>query len=237
MIFPQPKKRSRLFSGMPQAALLVAVIILFYWPLAFHLRNLSIKAINFIVPERQNLVSSSEILALLTLIRDLKEENKILRAELGLANSQKIRQANLSFGGGYLFLDNYFLQGGKDNGFKDGDLVLAKGVLIGKITEVGISWSKFHIFSKLGEKVVLRSGENKEVLFGASGLGGGEFVAELPRDTILKVGDAVWWAEDPSYLIGFIENIVVRDTKFESEIRIISLLKIENLSIVEVISQ
>lgn len=237
MIFPQPKKRSKLFSGMPQAALLVAVIILFYWLLAFHLRSLSIKAINFIAPERQELVSSSETLALLTLLRDLKEENKVLRGERDFVNSQKIRQAALSFGGGHLFSDNYFLKGGKDNGFKDGDLVLAKEVLIGKITEAGTSWSKFYIFSKLGEKIVLRSGENKEILFDASGLGGGEFVAKLSRETILKVGDAVWWAEDPSYLIGFIENIIIRDTKSESEIRIISPLKIENLASVEVFRQ
>lgn len=234
MIYPQHKKKNRFMAFMPQAVLLAVIIIIFFSGGAGFLKLWSFKIIDFLAPERMELEKSYAELTASARISDLEEENKKLNELLGKNTGKKIIPLALSFGGGYLFLDTFFLKGGGDL-VKAGDWVLKGEIFLGKIVEVEKDFAKFKSIGSLGEKSVLREGENKDIVFEANGMGGGELKAEFPAYLALKVGDPIWWGEDPRFLVGLVEEVRVRETSPVAEIIILAPLKIERLSEVEIL--
>ena len=231
MIYPQHNKnKNRFFALAPQAVLLAAISIFFLFSGGV-LKSWSFKIIDFFAPERKELEVSRAELAMLTRIKDLEAKNHL---DVGRLSGSSAYTLKTSFGGGYLFLDTFFLRGGGGL-VKAGDWVVKDDIFLGKIVEVGEDFAKFKSLGSLRERSVLRAGENKDIVFEAEGIGGGELKAELPVSLVIKAGDPIWWGEDPRYLAGFIEEVRVRETSPIAEIIIIVPLKIERLSEVEVL--
>jgi len=235
MTYLQHKNKSRFFIWVPQAVLLVAVFAFFLWPPAGNfLKSWSVKIIDFFVPEKRALEKSLDQLLMLARIRDLEAENKRLTDLFGKNTDRNTVPLTLSFGGGYLFLDTFFLKGAVDS-VSPGEWVLSGDIILGKIIETGRGFAKFKSIGSLGERAALRAGENKEIVFEAVGYGGGELKVLLPSSLALKVGDQVWWGEDPRYLAGLVEEVRVRETSPSAEVIIITPIRIESLSEVEVL--
>lgn len=231
---PHHKKRKKFLAFLPQAALLAAILMFFLFSGSV-LKSWSFKLIDFLAPERKELEKSRDQLLMLTKVRSLEYENKKLNELLGRSEGKKVIPLALSFGGGYLFLDTFFLKGGEGSA-KVGDWVLKDEIFLGKIVEAGEDFAKFKSLGSLGERSTLRGGENKDIVFEASGTGGGELKAELPSSFLtFKVGDPIWWGEDPRYLAGLVESIRSRETSPVAEVIILAPLKIENLPTVEVL--
>lgn len=234
MMFPQHKKKSRFLVFAPQAVLL-AVISIFFLSAATQgfLKSLSYKIIDFFAPERMELEKDRDRLAMLARIRDLEAENKKFAELLSKSDNRNIMPLKMNFGGGYLFLDTFFLESGAD-AVKTGNWVVRDWIFLGKIVEAGAQWAKFKSIGSFGERAVFRAGAAKDIVFEAEGIGGGELKAEFPALLELNVGDPVWWGEDSRYLAGFIEMIRSRETSPFIEVIILMPIKIERLSEVEV---
>lgn len=141
--------------------------------------------------------------------------------------------ANIIFGGGYIFSDSILLDRGLEYGIAKGDFVIYKSsIAVAKIDEVFSGYSKAVPFSRFGEKITLRSGPQKSVLFEAEGGGGREIVASLPKGSLVNVGDGVYLAENPRFLAGIVEMATKRESRDFEEINV--LLPLSLWSIVEV---
>lgn len=80
---------------------------------------------------------------------------------------------------------------GADHGLVAGDLVYAPGtVLIGRVVDVMSDTSKVSLLSSSGSSFDVLVG-SKSIPAKAVGRGGGQYSAELPRDTMVTVGDIV----------------------------------------------
>ncbi|MDO8523573.1 MAG: rod shape-determining protein MreC [bacterium] len=172
---------------------------------------------------------NTKVLFLNTRIESLESENKILNAALG-EKIQKEIPAQIKLGGGYLFSDILLLNKGKGVGLKQGDLVFAKDkIYIGKILETGENWSKVQPIGSFGEKIIFRTGKDKEIAFEAVGAGRGELLAQLPKDTVIAVGDIIWLGEAPEYPVGLVSGIRKSEGREMQDVRITSPLSLSSL--------
>lgn len=109
---------------------------------------------------------------------------------------------------GFVFSDSLLISGGTAYGTQKEDVVISSGgIAVGVVTEIGEKWSKAALLSRLGNVVVLRAGNAKEIVFEARGIGGGELRAELPSAIMLRAGDTVWLGSDPTYIAGLVDTV------------------------------
>ncbi len=157
----------------------------------------------------ENTVSSAKIVALQAKIIDLEIEQERLKALLGNTERfNKIIPANISFSGGYLFSDSIVIDRGEMNGVAINDYVVTQdGIFIGSITRLEAYWSRAIPFTQLGHKTIVRGGQNKEIIFEVSGIGGGEAAVDLPVGMNIKTGDIFWSGEHPNFIIGIVDSI------------------------------
>ncbi|MDP2668881.1 MAG: hypothetical protein Q8P07_03555 [bacterium] len=173
---------------------------------------------------------NTEVLLLNARIESLENENKTLKAALG-EGAQKEIPAQIKLGGGYLFSDILLLNEGKGAGLNPGDLVFAKGkIYVGKISETGENWSKVRPVGSLGEKIILRTGKDKEMAFEAIGAGRGELLAQLPKDIVLVLGEIVWFGEEPGYIAGLVSSVLTSEGRKIQDIRILNPLPFGSLT-------
>ncbi len=160
----------------------------------------------------------------------LESENRALKEALGENASGEV-PAEIRLGGGYLFSDILLLNKGDGDGLSIGDIVLSKEkIFVGKISDTGRNWSKVNPIGRLGEKIALRAGINKEITFEAAGLGRGELFVELPKDLGLAVGDIVWLGEEASYPAGLISAIRKNEGREMQDVTISSPLPLGSLA-------
>lgn len=118
------------------------------------------------------------------------------------------QERDILLGPGFVFSDSLIVSGGAVFGTQKDDLVVSPdGIVVGVVTEVGAEWSKAALFSRLGNTVVLRAGNEKEIVFEAHGIGGGELRAELPSAVALRTGDTLWLGIRPMYVAGLVDTI------------------------------
>ena len=173
---------------------------------------------------------NTEVLLLNARIESLENENKTLKAAFG-ESAQKEIPAEIKLGGGYLFSDILLLNKGKSAGLNAGDIVFAKGrIYAGKISETGERWSKVRPVGSLGEKIFLRTGKDKEIMFEAIGAGRGELLAQLPKDIVLVLGEIVWFGEEPGYIVALLSSILTSEGRKIQDIRILSPLPLGSLA-------
>lgn len=138
-------------------------------------------------------------------ISGLERENQLLRESLGLPDQGSEIPAKVTLGGGYIFSDALYINAGADSGIRENDLAVSEEkIFIGKVSETGENWSRISPIGTLGSKVALRLGENKEITVEATGLGRGELIAELPKDTVIMSDQIVWLGERPELSAGLI---------------------------------
>lgn len=96
---------------------------------------------------------------------------------------------------------------GQDKGIQKGDKVLYKdAITIGQVEEVSAHSSKVKLYSSPGEKFTAFIGA-KSIQTEAEGLGGGNFMAKLPRDVEVNEGDEAVVPSISTSVFGFAEKI------------------------------
>lgn len=135
--------------------------------------------------------------------------------------SKTTENPQVIFGGGYLFSDVLYLNRGSEDGAEVGDLIIyGQNIAIGKVGEVFGKFSKIIPLSKFGEKNSFRLGEEKRVLFEGVGAGGGKISADFPNSVFLNAGEEVYFAQNPKYLAGIVEEV---DKKQGRDFKMISI--------------
>lgn len=175
------------------------------------LQNTAVRATMFLLPERAALRESVNNLMFLEQLGALRLENQRLKEALGAqgAGKSSFIPARIRFGGDYLFVDSFFLDEGLSSGVLENNVVLAEGgILVGRVVAAGDSWSKVEKTGSLGQKLALSS-PDYNLSFEAVGLGGGEFLAELPARIVsaFKPGDILRDAENADYIAAVVDKI------------------------------
>lgn len=189
------------------------VFIFLFIILFFALNGQSFIARGFIMISKnfsffQNNNSSDEITILKAKINDLETEQSRLNILLNTRDAQKIVPARVTISGEYLFADSIIIDRGLKDAVAPGDFVTtSEGMFVGLVTTSETYGSRIIPFTQLGQKTVIRGGKNKEIIFEARGIGGGEASADLPVNIDIKVGDIFWSGEYPDFIIGIIHAI------------------------------
>lgn len=106
----------------------------------------------------------------------------------------------------YLF-DTVRLNKGAKDGVFEGDIVYARGrVALGKVLSTTPTTSLVLLFSKDGIETY-GSLREKGTTFKVFGNGGGSYVALVPREVEVKVGDNVLLTEDQDFSIGTVASV------------------------------
>ena len=236
-IYHQAKKTVKFDANLLQALLLAVLVAMLFWsPVRASLAVLIIKGAEWIYPERAEKSKSLSEVLLLGNLKNLKEENDRFRESLNLKN-KIVRPAKLILDGGYLFADALVLNEGEEAGIKKGDIVFTpENILVGRVAEVWSGRSKVRPISALGEKTVLRGGSNKALIFEAEGRGLGEMKSELPSNLNLRLGEILWWGEDPRMIAALTDKINRTESSPFSDVIMLSPLRFFSVSDVLVIS-
>lgn len=165
---------------------------------------------------RRSVSESQELSVLKAKVRDVEEENQMLKSVLAgrMVLPRPLVVATVRFGGGYLFLDTLFIDRGSSDGIALHNAALSDdGLVVGTVDDVGDSWSRILPFSKLGVKTVVRGGQKKDVIFELTGIGGGEMRADVPTAIRIKTGDILWWGENPAFAVGVVDRVNSAQTR------------------------
>lgn len=237
MTYHQVKKYGKFAANLPQAILLAVLAAMLFWsPTRVFFESIVIKTAALAYPGRAEKFKSMSDAALLERVAGLKAENEVLRANLNLKR-KVAKPAKLVFGGGYLFADVLILSEGSGAGIQKGDVVFTpENILIGRVVEAGSDWSKVRPVSALGEKIVLRGGGGKELVFEAEGRGLGEMKGSLPQDLTVLPGEVLWWGENPQIIAALVDKIYRTESSPFYDIIMISPIKIFSASDVLVVS-
>ena len=205
MTFPQHKNKKSASKNALVLLLitLIAMIFSFFKP-AF-LENMLVGVASRLDFLRYGIAGGkdSEAAMLAAKVADLELEIRKLQG----AASKEIF-AHIKLGGDYIFSDFFYIDRGSEAGIKNGDIVLSENrIFAGVVTETESDKSKISPIGTLGGKLALRTGEAKNIVFTATGIGAGELVAELPNGAAVAPGDMVWLGENPDYQAGFIVRI------------------------------
>ncbi len=236
MIYRPVKKTWKRGAHLPQALLLAVLAVLLIWsPTRALFETLVIKSAGWMRPERANQLKSLSDVLLLERIKDLKSENDRLRGNLNLSR-EIVKPAKVVLGGGYLFADVLILNEGREAGIKIGDIVFTpENILVGKVAEAGPGWSKVRPISALGEKTVLRGGNNKGLVFEAEGRGLGEIEGALSPNLQIRPGDVLWWGEDQQIIAALVDRVDGAPSAPFYKIIMVSPLKLFSISDVLVV--
>jgi cell shape-determining protein MreC len=210
-------------------AFFLAVFLFFVLEGVVSLDEIFFKFFFRIFPERHERSTTQETAMLYQKIGDL--EKKIFEKE----TLEKSISANIIFGGGYLFANSIILDKGFSDGVEKGDFVIYQSsIVVAKIEEVFSGYSKAAPFSRFGEKIILRSGPGKNVVFEAKGKGGKEISASLPKGSRVNVGDVAYLAGNPRFLVGIVDMAEKKESRDFEELSIMlpfSLRSLERLDI------
>lgn len=140
----------------------------------------------------------------------LSLENEDLKAMLGRKSSKDAVLAGVLSKPPQSPYDTLILDAGSTEGVVKGDLVMAgEDIAIGEISEVFENSSQVKLYSSPGEEVVVTIGSGG-LSATASGKGGGNFEAKIPRDIPISKGDVVLMPGINPILYGTVEDVEIR---------------------------
>ncbi len=139
-----------------------------------------------------------QIQALLSKISELEKETPL-------------SVARVTFGGGFLFSDTLLIDKGSSDGIEPGNYAVAKGIILGRIENIGPHTATIVPFSRFKEKIVVRIGSGKDTVLEGEGIGGGEIRIEIPQGYAVAAGESVWWAQRSSHLVGIIASVDIKE--------------------------
>jgi len=109
--------------------------------------------------------------------------------------------------------DTLIVDVGTKNGVVSGDKVVVSGdIVVGIVDKVFAQTTVIKLFSTPGEEVIVMIG-TQQIETTATGRGGGNFVARLPRDVGVEEGDSIIMPGITIKLFGVIEKIVTDPTQ------------------------
>jgi rod shape-determining protein MreC len=217
MNYLQKNKSARGFMSKPTIVIIIIVIgtlILYFF--AWNFFNQAIFAVgrpiwsvkNYIVSQAVKIWSSAkntEQLALQNekLERELREariaietletyknENDFLKSILGRSDGENRLIAAILTKPNLSPYDTFVLDAGTDQGVRVNDLVMSGDYIIGTVKEAHPDYSKAVISSAPGESLAVTIGDNN-IQTEATGRGGGNFSAKLPKEIDVKIGDLI----------------------------------------------
>ena len=131
--------------------------------------------------------------------------------------------------------DTLIIDVGSSNAVEVGDKVIVDGnIFIGYISEVHDNTSKVVLYSSAGEKIKILIGVNN-IEKEAEGLGGGNFKAEMPRESDIKEGDPITMPSISTNIFGVVEKIEFKDSDSFQNILFKNPVNIGELKWVEVL--
>lgn len=166
----------------------------------------------------------------------LKNENNDLKSILGRKNSdQKFLLAAVLTKPIFSPFDTLIIDVGLVDGVTVGDKIIVDGdVFIGYISEVYDHESKVVLYSSPGEKVKVLIGSNN-IEKEATGLGGGNFIVEMPRESDINEGDIITMPDISTNLFGVVEKIEFKDSDSLQDVLFKNPVNVTELKWVEVV--
>ncbi len=137
----------------------------------------------------------------------IKNENKILRGELGLKPEGKILTSSVVAKPPQVPLDTIFIDVGLEDGVALGDIVLSyERIMIGKISKISknasvVSLNSFPKSILYGK--VMRTLEDIEL----EGVGGANMSAKVPIDFDIQVFDKIYIERSSNYVVAIVGSI------------------------------
>ncbi len=146
-------------------------------------------------------------------IKKMEEElsgyDFIIQQNLELKKELSLKKENGVFGTiiarpNVTVYDTFLIDIGEKNGIKNGDKILANGnMILGTVEESYQNLAKARLFSTAGESSdALLGPDNLPVQL--KGLGGGSFVADLPKEADVKEGDSASLSGFPEYIAAIV---------------------------------
>lgn len=104
----------------------------------------------------------------------------------------------------------FMISKGFSDGIEEDQVIYGTGYIpVGKVIKVGTKTSQVKLLSASGnelEGLILASSSDKTVLR-LTGMGGGDYVAVLPKDIAVDLGANVSWRENPTMMLGTVVSI------------------------------
>ncbi|MDP1625117.1 MAG: rod shape-determining protein MreC [bacterium] len=168
------------------------------------------------------------------LLQTLRDENEALKTALGReSRSSGVLGVVLSRPPVSAY-DTLTLDVGSDDGIAVGQRVYINGsILVGDISEVTGASSKTSLYSTPGRETPVLIGD-KKVAAQAVGRGGGNFIARLPTDIEVAVGDIIVAPQLRVNIFGVVEHISVGATDSIQAIYFRAPFNMQELRYVEV---
>ncbi len=173
------------------------------------------------------------------LFQVVKSENDDLKSLLGRkASSKKEILASILEKPFLSPYDTLVVDAGSSDGISVGDKVLSDdaSTFIGYVSEVFAGQSKVTLYSSPGQKVEVLIGKNN-VLKDAYGSGGGNFIAEVPREFDIKEGDPIVIPSVSANVFGIVETINYKEADSFETVMFKNPVNIEELKWVVVLPE
>jgi len=180
-----------------------------FWRIEFSLLNGQLRSTESLLSEKEDLIRKLEVANLRTQTASIiMIENDQLKSLMGRASStDMILSAVLRMPPNAPY-DELLIDAGTDYDFKvDNMIYAAENVPVGKIVEVLSHSSKVRLFSSPGQKFEVLIGNNR-IRATALGRGGGQYEAELPRDSVIAEGDSVSIPSLTTNLYGVVDKVI-----------------------------
>lgn len=147
----------------------------------------------------------------------LKQENKDLSWVLNrLPPKEEVAVAQVLTGPDQNPYDTFLIDlGRKNTTFRVSTSSLVTdidGLVLGRLDQVSDRWSRVYLFSTPGKTVPVVIGTTT-IRAVAQGVGGGNFVIDVPHGTEVSLGGIVKLASDPTRILGLIEKITSDQSK------------------------
>ncbi len=163
------------------------------------------------------------------------QENLELKKLLFGKKESSVFAGILAHPGGHLPFDTFLLDIGSAAGIKNGDIALSgQNLALGKVVETYSHSSKIKGFSSTGERTDVFLGP-ENIPAQLTGLGGGAYMAELPRDLDIREGDAAILPGSDGFILAHVESKEENLADFFQKLYLRSPVNIFELKYVQII--
>lgn len=190
-----------------------------------------------LIAENESLKRELVTLTALRAANDLlRLENEKLQALIGRATDVDLIFAAVLVRPNRSPYDTLILDRGSGDGVSVGDLVAVEGgqIALGTIIEASATQSKSKLYSSDGTEIPVFVGDGSAPGI-AEGIGGSNFIVELPRGVSVKEGDQVVTAEGEPRILGVVGRIEARSSDAFDRVHFKSPVNIQEVWWVEIV--
>lgn len=197
-----------------------------------------------IVKQNSDLVKeNSELQSELAKLTEMKNENEILKQELGFMKTQDLTTTTAAavIGQSTDYLKSLVIDKGENDGITNGNAVISQGILIGLVSEARVDNSTVTLITDSNSliPVVLQNSRGTGLLHGGlSGL----TVKDIPLNINITKGENVVTSglggQIPGgILIGKVNNVISKESEIFQEVAVSSQIDFSRLEVVFVIKK